>query len=52
MDASLKSQAEQLVVEIVNQATTVADRCALMRLMMKSTIERSHPIWMHNSLRR
>ncbi len=40
MDASLKSQAEQLAGEIASQAKSVADLNSLMRLMMKSAMER------------
>lgn len=40
MDASLKSQAEKLAGEIASQATTVADLNSLMKLMMKSAMER------------
>ena len=40
MDASLKSQAEQLAGELASQATTVEDLNSLMRLMMKSAMER------------
>ena len=40
MDASLKSQAEQLAGEIASQSKSVADLNSLMRLMMKSAMER------------
>jgi transposase-like protein len=40
MDASLRSRAEQLAGEIAGQAKTVEDLNGLMRLMMKSTLER------------
>lgn len=40
MDASLKSEAERLAGEIASQATTVEDLNSLMRLMMKSAMER------------
>lgn len=40
MDASLKSQAEHLAGEIASQAKTVSDLNSLMRLMMKSAMER------------
>jgi putative transposase len=40
MDASLRSRAEQLASEMAGQATTVEDLSGLMRLMMKSALER------------
>ena len=40
MDASLRSRAEQLASEMASQATTVEDLNGLMRLMMKSALER------------
>lgn len=40
MDASLRSRAEQLAGEIASQATTAEDLSSLMRLMMKSALER------------
>ena len=40
MDASLRSRAEQLANEIASQATTAEDLNGLMRLMMKSALER------------
>jgi putative transposase len=40
MDASLRSRAEQLAGEIAGQAKTAEDLNGLMRLMMKSTLER------------
>ena len=40
MDASLRSKAEQLASEIASQAKTVEDLNGLMRLMMKSALER------------
>lgn len=40
MDASLKSQAVHLAGEIASQAKTVSDLNSLMRLMMKSAMER------------
>ena len=40
MDASLQSRAEQLASEIAGQATTAEDLNGLMRLMMKSALER------------
>jgi putative transposase len=40
MDASLRSRAEQLASEMAGQATTVEDLNGLMRLMMKSALER------------
>ena len=40
MDASLRSRAEQLASEIASQATTAEDLNGLMRLMMKSALER------------
>jgi len=40
MDASLQTRAEQLAQEIAGQAETVDDLNDLMRLMMKSTIQR------------
>jgi len=40
MDASLRARAEQLAEEIAGQAETVDDLNNLMRLMMKSTIQR------------
>ena len=40
MDASLRLQAEQLASEFAGQATTAADLNGLMRLMMKSALER------------
>ena len=40
MDASLQSRAEQLASEMAGQATTVEDLNGLMRLMMKSALER------------
>jgi transposase-like protein len=40
MDASLQSRAEQLASEFASQATTAEDLNGLMRLMMKSALER------------
>jgi putative transposase len=40
MDASLRSRAEQLASEMASQATTAEDLNGLMRLMMKSALER------------
>ena len=40
MDASLRSKAEQLASEIASQAETAKDLNGLMRLMMKSALER------------
>jgi transposase-like protein len=40
MDATLRSRAEQLASEMAGQATTVEDLNGLMRLMMKSALER------------
>jgi len=40
MDASLQSKAEQLASEIASQARTAEDLNGLMRLMMKSALER------------
>ena len=40
MDASLRSRAEELASEMASQATTVEDLNGLMRLMMKSGLER------------
>src|SRR6185312_2545523 len=40
MDASLRSRAEQLAGEIASQAKTAEDLNGLMRLMMKSALER------------
>jgi putative transposase len=40
MDASLRSKAEQLASEIAGQAKTAEDLNGLMRLMMKSALER------------
>ena len=40
MDASLRNRAEQLASEIASQAKTVEDLNSLMRLMMKSALER------------
>ena len=40
MDASLRSRAEQLATEFASQATTAEDLNGLMRLMMKSALER------------
>ncbi len=40
MDASLQSRAEQLASEMAGQATTIEDVNGLMRLMMKSAMER------------
>src|SRR5271154_921769 len=40
MDASLRSRAEQLASEIASQARTADDLSGLMRLMMKSALER------------
>ena len=40
MDASLRSRAEELASEMASQATTVEDLNGLMRLMMKSALER------------
>src|SRR5258708_38988061 len=40
MDATLRSRAEQLATEFAGQATTAADLNGLMRLMMKSALER------------
>jgi putative transposase len=40
MDASLRLRAEQLANEFAGQATTAADLNGLMRLMMKSALER------------
>ena len=48
MDASLQTRAEQLAKEIAGQAETVDDLNDLMRLMMKSTIQRmrvARPFW-------
>lgn len=40
MDASLQSRVEQLATEFANEATTVEELNGLMRLMMKSGLER------------
>jgi transposase-like protein len=40
MDASLRLRAEQLASEMAGQATTIEDLNGLMRLMMKSALER------------
>jgi hypothetical protein len=40
MDASMRSRAEQLVGEIASQARIAEDLNDLMRLMMKSALER------------
>ena len=40
MDASLQTQAEQLASKLANQAETVEDLNSLMRLMIKSAMER------------
>src|ERR1035437_10224262 len=40
MDATLRSRAEQLAGEIASQARTAEDLNGLMRLMMKSALER------------
>src|ERR1041385_2958536 len=40
MDGSLQSRAEQLASEIASQAKTAEDLNGLMRLMMKSALER------------
>src|SRR5690554_5708247 len=40
MDVSLQSKAEQLAAEFAAQATTIEDLNQLMRLMMKSGLER------------
>jgi putative transposase len=40
MDASLRSRAEQLASEMAGQVRTVEDLNGLMRLMMKSALER------------
>ena len=40
MDASIRSRAEQLASEMASQATTIEDLNGLMRLMMKSALER------------
>jgi transposase-like protein len=40
MDASFESRAEQLAQEFAGQATTVEELNGLMRLMMKSGLER------------
>ncbi len=40
MDTSLRSKAEQLASEIATQARTAEDLNGLMRLMMKSALER------------
>jgi hypothetical protein len=40
MDALLQSRAQQLATEFANQATTVEELNELMRLMMKSGLER------------
>src|SRR5262249_28403326 len=40
MDASLQLRAEQLATEFANQAKTAEDLNGLMRLMMKSALER------------
>src|SRR6266699_5860098 len=40
MDASLHARAEQLATEFANQARTAEDLNGLMRLMMKSALER------------
>jgi len=40
MDAFLRSRAEQLASEMAGQATTIQDLNGLMRLMMKSALER------------
>ena len=40
MDSFLRSRAEQLAIEIASQAKTAEDLNGLMRLMMKSALER------------
>ena len=40
MDASLRSRAEQLAGEIASQAKTADDLNGMMRLLMKSALER------------
>ena len=40
MDVALQSKAEQLADEIASQARTIEDLNGLMRLMMKSALER------------
>src|SRR5436305_3105318 len=40
MDASLRSRAEQLASEMAGEARTIDDLNGLMRLMMKSALER------------
>src|SRR6266850_1216124 len=40
MDVSLRTRAEQLASEIAGQARTIEDLNGLMRLMMKSALER------------
>ena len=40
MEASIRTRAEQLATEFANQATTAEDLNGLMRLMMKSALER------------
>ena len=40
MDASLKSQVEQLALECAGEATTIEELNELIRLMMKSGLER------------
>ena len=40
MDASLQKRAEQLATEFATQARTAEDLNGLMRLMMKSALER------------
>lgn len=40
MDASIRSRAEQLAREMAGEATTIEDLNGLMRLMMKSALER------------
>ena len=41
MDVSSRSRAEQLASEIASQAKTAEDLNGLMRLMMKSALERT-----------
>jgi len=40
MDASIRSRAEQLATEFAGQASTIEELNGLMRLMMKSALER------------
>lgn len=40
MDATIQARAEQLASEMANQAKTIEDLNGLMRLMMKSALER------------